>query len=310
MDRERYQASPGAWEFLEAKHRILAEYDSARRLVERRPVKTEHGNVAEASLRGWLEGFLPRKFGVCRGYIIESWAKSLDGTGLRHHDVIIYDALNAPTLWVDGNDDVHANRRNRAIPARHVMSVFEVKSRLNAASAADTRDKLSALNDIAGLHPSFCSGFVFIEIDPAAEPSPATLDNLMPGAPIVGLFGGVVLRGNGISADLTGQMSLRASPQPSSNPASADHPLSNDRGQWNGAASVAWATPAPHATRVTCVSDSGVTRLEEATSAYHSLWLTWSRNAFAAFAFNLLDRLEGRSAGPIWSKDAPLFTTK
>ena len=306
---EGYRASPGAWEFLEEKHKMLSDFDSAREQIEKRPVKTEHGVVGAAVLRGWLERFLPGRYEVCQGYIIGSWANSLDAPPLRHNDVIIYDALNAPILWVEDNSDVVPDRRSRAIPARHVMAVLEVKARLNSTHSGNACEKLLELNAYRNSLPqSFCCGVVFFEVDPAAETSIAALDNLMPTEPIVGFFGGVVLRGNTIPADLTGELTLIASPTPSSNHVSKEVPLSNARSQWNGSTSVEWPNPEPQAQRATTASATGMIRLEDGDRAHHYLNLVWSNNGFASFAFNLVGRLEGSMSGRGWSRDAPMIT--
>lgn len=308
IDRSRYDASPGAWEFLEEKQKILSDYDSARRQGENRQVRTEHGNVAEATLRRWLEGFLPRKYGVCRGFVIETWLQSLNKGELRHYDVIIYDALNAPVMWAEDNPDVVPERRNQAIPARHVIAILEVKARLNGTESTKATSKLIELNELrASLHPNFCCGFVFFEVDPLAEHSKAALDNLMPSIPVVGLFGGLILRGNGIASDLSGELRLVASPKPSTNHVAKDVPLSNDKGQWNGSASVEWANPQTHAIRAVHVDHTGSTKLDQVNTAHHYLNLTWGLNAFSSFAFDLLERLEGRIHGLQRSVDSPLI---
>ena len=64
---------------------------------------------------------------------------------LSHFDVIIYDALESPVLWVDGTEDNSIAGRKRAIPARHVRAVFEVKATLTPKHAKDAINKLSTL---------------------------------------------------------------------------------------------------------------------------------------------------------------------
>jgi hypothetical protein len=56
--------------FLAQRQRLLAEFDSLmmKRLDD--AVKTTHGLGAEAVYRDWLEGFLPKRFAVTKGYII------------------------------------------------------------------------------------------------------------------------------------------------------------------------------------------------------------------------------------------------
>ena len=61
----------------------------------RRPnrMKSKHfmAKVAEAELRKWLSGFLPKRYGVTSGYIVSPGLKSAEK--IPHFDVIIYDQL-------------------------------------------------------------------------------------------------------------------------------------------------------------------------------------------------------------------------
>src|SRR5690606_687581 len=58
----------GALEAERAK--LLSEFDVARAQTDDDSVKTEHGVSAEALFRSFLAQFLPKKFGVTKGYII------------------------------------------------------------------------------------------------------------------------------------------------------------------------------------------------------------------------------------------------
>src|SRR5581483_5139416 len=112
-------------EFHRNRKDILAEFDRARAYNSSRPVRVEHGTAAEAEVRRWLSSYLPGRFGVTSGYLIPDVVVA--SYELYHFDVIIYDALASPVLWIDGNHDDAEQGKRRAIPAKYVRSVFEVK---------------------------------------------------------------------------------------------------------------------------------------------------------------------------------------
>ena len=43
-----------------------------------------------------------------------------------HFDVIIYDELDAPVLWIEDTPDASPQGRSLAIPVEHVRGVLEV----------------------------------------------------------------------------------------------------------------------------------------------------------------------------------------
>ncbi|WP_443936837.1 DUF6602 domain-containing protein [Pedobacter sp. MW01-1-1] len=90
-------------QFLMARDEMLAAYDRAREMSRKRAVQTEHGNVAEAEFRRWLTNFLPKRYGVTSGYIVSQGIPNCEH--MVHYDVIIYDQLESPILWVEGNPD-------------------------------------------------------------------------------------------------------------------------------------------------------------------------------------------------------------
>src|SRR4051812_6140585 len=89
--------------FLTQRKELLDQYDKAKEQEKGKPVKTGHGIRGEAWLRKWLSDFLPRRFSVTSGYIIPQQDET--GFELLHYDVIIYDAINAPILWIEDNAD-------------------------------------------------------------------------------------------------------------------------------------------------------------------------------------------------------------
>ena len=60
---------------------------------------------------------------------------------VRHFDVIVYDKINPPVLWVEKTLDKSEHGERRAIPAKYVHSVFEVKSTFNSKSIKEALEK-------------------------------------------------------------------------------------------------------------------------------------------------------------------------
>src|SRR5687768_6707891 len=113
-------------EFSETRQELLDEFDRSKGFNQSRPIKTEHGKAGEAVIRNWLSDLLPQRFGVTSGYVIPD-VITQDYT-LYHYDVIIYDKLNSPVLWIDSDLDTSEQGKKRAIPAKHIYSIFEVKA--------------------------------------------------------------------------------------------------------------------------------------------------------------------------------------
>jgi hypothetical protein len=114
-------------QFLASRKEMLDAYDRAREKSKSHEVETFHGKVAEAELRKWLSSFLPKKYGVNSGYIVSLGLKSTAKTP--HFDVIIYDQLESPVLWIEDFPDVSPQGRALAIPAEHASDAF-LKSKL------------------------------------------------------------------------------------------------------------------------------------------------------------------------------------
>jgi hypothetical protein len=152
----------GWQEFNENRNDILLEYDKVFRKSTNKPIKVAHGVAVEAYIREWLNDFLPNKFGVTSGYVVPDLFNTDDK--LYHFDVIIYDKINSPVLWTDSNKDDSENGKSRAIPARHVVHILEIKSRLNVSNVNDAIGKLSQINIFKDyLHNNFKCGLIFID---------------------------------------------------------------------------------------------------------------------------------------------------
>lgn len=123
--------------------KLLQEYDTAAAQAADDPVKTEHGVSCEANFRSFLEQFLPKKYGVTKGYII---TPDLDYAGpLEEWDIVIYDAMEAPVLFVRRTRDENEAAGKRGIPVEYVRAVVEVKATFNKVMATRATDKLLKL---------------------------------------------------------------------------------------------------------------------------------------------------------------------
>lgn len=123
--------------------KLLKEYDAAVEQADDDPVKTTHGVSCEAHFRAFLEAFLPKKYGVTKGYII---TPDLEYAGpLEEWDIIIYDAMESPVLFVRQNRDETDSAGKRGIPVEFVRGVIEVKATFNKVMAKKSTEKLLKL---------------------------------------------------------------------------------------------------------------------------------------------------------------------
>lgn len=123
--------------------KLLKEYDDAVSQGSDDHVKTEHGVSCEAHFRAFLREFLPKKYGVTKGYII---TPDLDYAGpLEEWDIIIYDAMEAPVLFVRRNHDENERAGKRGIPVEYVRGVVEVKATFSKAMGVKATEKLLKL---------------------------------------------------------------------------------------------------------------------------------------------------------------------
>ena len=189
--------------------KLLQEYDAAVAQAADDPVKTEHGVSCEAHFRSFLEQFLPKKYGVTKGYII---TPDLQYAGpLEEWDIIIYDAMESPVLFVRRNREEHERAGKRGIPVEYVRGVVEVKATFNKVMAEKATKKLLKLRQFqkpegsasAYGHTHLPSGFrafaVFFEtkVNSAKEYAEA-LGSLAPfwqTNPLVQFSGALIIRG-------------------------------------------------------------------------------------------------------------------
>jgi len=208
-----------AWkQFLMAKKSMLSSYDRAKEKGLDRPVRTEHGKVAEAEFRKWLLNFLPKRYGVTSGYIISQGTP--DHECLVHYDVIIYDQLESPILWIDDNPDHSHLGNSMAIPVEYVKGVLEVKSSFNKTTATEAINHLAKLKPLMQkidevkqpiklyLPKHFFCAVVFFEIRKEHEKDFKALDTLLKGTELRGFYGGVTLRCETLDELYTGKISV------------------------------------------------------------------------------------------------------
>jgi hypothetical protein len=273
--------SPGARQFLAERVCLLDEYDRARMHSRAHEVETYHGNVAEASVRSWLDRFLPKRYGVTPGYVI---AQRLgEPAKLPHYDVIIYDQLEAPVLWVEDNPDTASKAQSRAIPVEHVQAVIEVKARLTRSSAQHATEHLCDLMPFMEAvdspderykkylpHKFFCAS-LFFELRKDDERDHGILDRLIPGHDLRGYFGVLILRGEGLPDNVScGRFQL------------LQGATSEELRLVKGPSLFVGATIA-----------EPVKRTRPEGNYYLSGMLTWPGPNFAAFAFDVVALLNG-----------------
>lgn len=216
--------SQGWSQFLTARKEMLDAFDQARQKARAHEVETYHGRVAESEFRKWLSTFLPKRYGVTSGYIVSPGLKSTDKTP--HFDVIIYDQLESPVLWVEDYPDVSSQGRSLAIPVEYVRGILEIKSSFSPKTVGSAIDHLKDLLPLMGepdepneryklhLPPAFCCGLVFFDLMKEHEFSEAALSKIISGVELRGFFGGVILRGEGHTKPVTGRLSLLRSETP------------------------------------------------------------------------------------------------
>ena len=95
----------------------------------------ERGSEREAVLKSFLSAYLPTRYGISSGEIVD-----YQGGTSHQCDLIIYDHYNCPLLL--------AGRDVRIFPAESVLAVIEVKSVLSAKEIEDSIEKIRDLKDL------------------------------------------------------------------------------------------------------------------------------------------------------------------
>ena len=183
-------------EFHRNRKNILSEFDKILEQTVNRPIQVAHGQGVEAYIRKWLAEFLPKKYGLTSGYIIPNLYE--DSGNIYHYDIIIYNQLDSPVLWTEENEDNSEQGKYRAIPAKHVVAIYEVKSRLTKKNVSDAFDKLNQTKHFSDqLHRFYSCGVIFIELKENDNNRESIIKELIKGKDIFGFVGGMVLRYEG-----------------------------------------------------------------------------------------------------------------
>lgn len=257
---------------------MLDGYDRARQYSKCHEVETYHGLVAEAQLRNWLSHFLPKRYGVTSGYVVSPGVPS--STKAPHFDVIVYDQLESPVLWIENSPDVSVEAASRAIPVENVCAVLEVKSSFESTTVKQAIEHLADLSPVmAGvddpqaqyklhLPSTFCCGTVFFEVREDEFYKDTALAQMITGHTLRGFFGGVVLRAQGIPEPHTGRIRLVTSESPVE------------------------STLAPGKAAIFEYGRSSSREISE--NLHLASVIEWSESAFARFGFDLLAMIKGK----------------
>lgn len=92
----------------------------------------EKGNLRERSIRDILQKYLPKKYSIGTGHILD-----YQGNISRQCDIVIYDSLNCPVLLVEDG--------YQAFPVESVIGVVEVKSVLNGKTVAESIENIRSV---------------------------------------------------------------------------------------------------------------------------------------------------------------------
>lgn len=189
---------------------LLSAYDAAKVRRKSHKVPVYHGEIAESKFGRWLGTFLPKRYGVTAGYIVSQGDTGLKS--LQKFDVIVYDILESPILWLEGGSE---NEKVSAIPVEYVRAVFEVKAALTAASAKKAMRQLKGLgsyltsvDSTAERYPRFLPGTFFcmaVFFELRKDDATAATAKALCGLPCRGYMGAAVLRGDGRPADHFGR---------------------------------------------------------------------------------------------------------
>lgn len=219
MGNLKFEMPVQGWsQFLTARKEMLDSFDKARTQSRKHKVETYHGNVAEAEFRKWLQNFLPKKYAVTSGYIISPGIS--DKEKAPHFDVIIYEHLESPILWIEESPDMSTQGRSLAIPAEYVKGVIEVKSAFKKGTVLDAIEHLGELKKLMSdidkpnerykmyLPKDFFCGLAFFELRKENEFDKAALNSVIKGIELRGFMGGIILRGEGHSKQVTGKIDI------------------------------------------------------------------------------------------------------
>ncbi|MGD0091608.1 MAG: DUF6602 domain-containing protein [Planctomycetota bacterium] len=141
--------------------------DAARVIIEH---KLTRGIAAERVLMDMLQEFLPQRFGISTGFILDSQGKSS-----RQIDLLVFDQANSAPIYRDNSLAV--------VTPDMVRIVLEVKSRLDKARFTEALENISSAKSMDpkirsllfafdGVRPKSLEGYVQSEKQRGATPIP------------------------------------------------------------------------------------------------------------------------------------------
>lgn len=267
-------ATQGWQQILTARQKMLNDFDVAKTQAQSHKITVSHGFTAEAAVREWLTGFLPKRYGVTAGYIISPGLSA--SVKAPHFDVIIYDQLESPVLWIEEHGGTSPQGRVLAIPVEYVKCVIEVKSALSATTLRDAIEKLQDLKPLMSgydtpgsrykvhLPPEFSCAPLFFELRQSEAGKREILEGYLEGRDLRGFYCGIVLRAEGHTGPYTGDVQYAMGDQsvPTTN-------FSTLAAGTNFSDSVMWQ------------------------ERHLMAFMGWYEFAFSRFAFDLIARMQG-----------------
>lgn len=118
--------------FLHLQRQLAGKLETARKVIDHPGIK---GGTAEAGWIGMLEEYLPKRYCVASGFVIDS-----DGGQSRQLDLVLYDRQYSPFLF---NQDGAL-----FVPAESVYAVFEVKQDLSKEHIVDASEKAASVRNL------------------------------------------------------------------------------------------------------------------------------------------------------------------
>jgi hypothetical protein len=98
--------------------------------------RLEKGLSNEEIIRSLLEKILPKTYGVAKGKVVNSL-----GNSSRQVDIIVYDALRCPNLFIDQN-------KNQILPIEGVFAVIEVKTELDHSKLIGSFENIKTVKEL------------------------------------------------------------------------------------------------------------------------------------------------------------------
>ena len=100
---------------------------------------TAKGDVTESGWSSWMKKYLPSRYSVTSGFVIDC-----NGNLSDQIDIIVYDRIFSSPIFVNGNPVM--------VPAESVYAVFEVKQDANAEHIKYARNKAASVRRLERTH--------------------------------------------------------------------------------------------------------------------------------------------------------------